>query len=245
MKKLLYLGSVFMVCLVASLLFAHGMAGHGALCAAFIPMVPRNMFRAGRHSLERAIDLGDGTWGPGGESLHAPFYDRMKFSNALALATRTLFKTAVGQQREGATLTYADTNIEKSESVPTSQKWTFWALKLYYMATGARTDVQIQGLLDFFRTTTIRCILNSKDDMFRLPLWRFFGATQVISAPAVTVNSRFPQGTFMGSFSLNIPIVLQSLTDWELRIEPLVASAAALDGDFLGFEWDCRKDRKN
>lgn len=209
-----------------------------------VPLMPRNLF-SGRGAIQRAIKLDDGTWGEGGETLHYPVYDRMRMLNAQAVNTRSLFKSAVGTTREGNVLTFADTNIEKSESVPSSQKWTFWKFSCFYQASAARTDVQIQNILDYFRTTTIRCIINSKDDMFRLPLWKFMGHAQLVSAPAVTVNSRFPQAIFTGVFDLKVPIVLQSLTDWEVKIEPLVASAAALDNDFIGWEFDGERDRKN
>lgn len=210
--------------------------------AMMVPMMPKVM---GRRLLNRAIELNDGTWGPGGESLSYPVYDRMKMLNSLGVATRSLFKTAVGQQREGVTLTYADTNIEKSESIPSSQKWTFNFLNFYYLSAATKTNVLLQEIFDYMRTTTVRCIIDSKTDMFRVPLWRFGGATQIVSLPAVTQESRFPQAIFTGTLKLEIPIILQSLTDWELRIEPLVASNASLDNDFIAWEFEGRRDRKN
>jgi hypothetical protein len=243
MKKFLYLVFVFLVCAVVSVLCAHGLHGaHASALAVAIPLMPRNLF-SGKPSICRAIQLADGTWGEGGEVLHAPAYDRMRFLNSTGVNARSLFKTSVGQQRDGVTLTFADTNVEKSESVPTSQKWTFWGLNVYFLPIITPTDAQILLFLNYVRTTTIRCIIHSKDDMFRVPLWKFFGANQMISAPAVTVNSRFPQPVFTGTFAFNIPVVLQALTDWELKVEPLVASDAALDNCFLGFEFDGRRDR--
>lgn len=244
-KAFSVLGAVFAcVAVIAFSLYMGHMSPEGYGLAAFAPLLPRGIFSR-RPLINRAIRLGDGTWGEGGEVLHYPVYDRMRLLNSLSVNTRSLFKTAVGQQRETVTLTYADTNIEKSESIPSSQKWTFWRLSVYYMAAAARTDANIQSILDYFRTTTIRCIINSKDDMFRLPLWKFLGTPQLISAPAVTVNSKYPQALFTGVWELKVPIVLQSLTDWELRVEPLVASAAGLDNDFIGFEFDGERARKD
>jgi hypothetical protein len=244
MKNLKVILSVILA-FVACLAITHYIGAEtGASLAMMIPLMPKNLFSS-RGAINRAIRLDDGTWGEGGETLHYPVYDRMRMLNAQATNTRSLFKSAVGTTREGNALTFADTNIEKSESVPSSQKWTFWKFTCQYQAIAVRTDAQIQNILDYFRTTTIRCVINSKDDMFRLPLWKFMGHMQLISAPAVTVNSRFPQSIFTGSFEMKIPIVLQSLTDWEVKIEPLVASAAALDNDFIGFEFDGERDRKN
>lgn len=224
---------------LAVFLFPHA---PGLGLAMMVPIMPMSM---GKRLLNRAIQLNDGTWGPGGESLTYPVYDRVKMLNSLGVATRSLFKTAVGQQREGVTLTYADTNIEKSESIPSSQRWEFNYLNTYYLSAATKTSVLLQEILDYMRTTTIRCIIDSKTDMFRVPLWRFFGAMQVVSLPAVTQESRYPQPIFSGTLRLEIPIILQSLTDWELRMEPLVASSASLDNDFLAFEFESRRDRKN
>lgn len=247
MKKVLPLlnaALAFVACVAFALCIGHYCGAEGAALAAFVPLLPLNPMSR-RPMINRAIRLGDGTWGEGGEVLHYPVYDRMRMLNSLAVNARSLFKTAVGQQREGVTLTYADTNIEKSESIPSSQKWTFWKLSVFYMAEETRTDAEIISILNYFRTTTIRCIINSKDDMFRLPLWKFMGSPQLVSAPAVTVNSRYPQALFSSCWELKVPIVLQSLTDWELRVEPLVASAAGLDNDFIGFEFDGERARKD
>jgi len=211
--------------------------------APYIPLLPTGI--NGARLINRAINLGDGTWGMGGELLHYPVYDRMRMLNSQAVLPRSLFKTAVGVTREGNVLTYDDTNIEKSESIPSSQKWTFWKLTVTYIAEETRTDAEIIAILDYVRRTTFRCIINSKDDMFRLPLWKFFGTPQLVSAPAATINSRYPQAVFSGAWDLKIPIVLQSLTDWEVKVEPRVASAAGLDNDFIGFEFDGERARKD
>lgn len=240
MKKILFAVLAFVSLLAIHFLMPHG---NGAVaCAMFVPMMPSIM---GRRLLNRISILDDGTWGPGGEKLTYPVYDRLRLLNSLGVATRSLFKTAVGQQRENVQLTYADTNVEKSESIPSSQKWTLTRLNLYYQSTTTKTGAQFQTVLDYYRTTTVRCIIDSKTDMFRVPLWRFLGSTQIVGVPAVTQNNTVPMGSFMGSFVLDVPIILQSLTDWEVRIEPLVASAAGLDNDFIGFEFETTRDRKN
>jgi hypothetical protein len=234
--------AAFAVCLAFAFLVPN--FSEGAALAAFIPLMPRNLF-SGRSLVNRAIRLDDGTWGMGGEVLHYPVYDRMRMLNSQAVQTRSLFKNAVGTQREGTNLTYADTNVEKSESVPYSQKWTFWKLTNWYIAEEVRTDVEIIAILSYYRTTTFRLIISSKDDMFRLPLWKFMGSPQLVSAPAATINSSYPQALFTASWELKVPIVLQSLTDWEVRVEPLVASAVGLDNDFVAFEFDGERVRKD
>jgi hypothetical protein len=237
------LSAVLAFMALLAVIFVFGHYGHAVASMAMMAPIMPSLF--GRRLVNRAIRLDDGTWGEGGEELHYPVYDRMRMSAASAVQSRTLFKNAVGTTREGSVLTYADTNIEKSESIPASQKWTFWKLQLWYLSSTAKSDVLIQNILDYFRTTTVRCVINSKDDIFRLPLWKFLGSPQMVSAPAVTVNSRFPQSIYTGAWELKIPIVLQALTDWEVKIEPLVASVAGLDNDFIAFEFDGERVRKN
>ncbi len=220
----------------------HFVVGAASLAAA-IPLMPRNLF-GGRPMLNRDIQLNTGTFGLGGEALRYPVYDRMKMLNAQGTNDRTLFKTAVGAQRETVTLTFADTNIVQSEQVPSSQKWEFDKLEMKYLAVAARTDVHIQAMLDYFRTTYFGLKINSKDYMFILPLWKFFGTPQLVSAPAVTVNSHFPSAMFSGVWDFSdVPITLQASTNWGIVVSPLVASAAGLDGDYIAMEFGSLRGR--
>lgn len=243
MKKVLSLGIRLVLAFVAALSIAHFFDMEGAATlAAFVPVLPMSVMNGGRSMVRRAIKLDEGTWGPGGELLHYPVYDRLALNNGIL--QHILFKAAVGETRNGVVLNFADTNITKSEGVPKSQKWTFWRLNAYWLATAARTDAIIQNFISMVQETVLTFKIESKDEMFTVPLWKFFGATQVISAPAVTVNSRFPQGVFAGSWELKVPIVLENLTSFELIVDHLVAPNAALNGDFMAFEFDGERARR-
>lgn len=241
MKKVFSFSVLILLAILTVYANAHSVEGLVAM-AMFAPLLPRDMF--GRPKINRAIDLGGGTWGEGGESLYYPVYDRLHMNSALLTQPRSLFATRVGAQRETRTLTYADTNVQKSEGTSSTEKYTFHQLNTYYTAMEPRTDAEIQLIMNFFRETFVRFQIDNKTDMFIIPLWKMFGATQLISAPAVTVNSRFPEAMFMGRWELKIPIVLQSLTTYEMIVTPNVASDAALNNDFIGFEFESRKDRK-
>lgn len=233
MKKFFSVLSVVAAVTVAVLFSIYGGESGGYACAMMLPIMPSIM---GRRLLNRDIQLNTGTFGAGGEELEYPIYDRMKMLNSQAVNTRTLFKTAVGAQREGVTLTWADTNIVQSEQVPSSQKWTLYKLQLEYMAMEPRADLELQMILDYFRTTSFSLQINSKDAMFVLPLWYFLGSTQIVTAPAATINSKLPQAIFSGIWDFsNVPIVLQANTNWGLMVEPQVASNAGLDADYVGF----------
>lgn len=238
--SLIFRAGLACLALVATVLLFQG---HGAASlAAFVPLLPSAPFMSRRANINRAIQLDDGTWGPGGELLQYPVYDRLTIANATL--QWTLFKNAVNETRNGVVLNFADTNITKSDGVPKSQKWTFWRMYVRYLSTSAKTDAIIQNFLSMVQETVLRFKIESKDEMFTVPLWKFFGADQLLSAPAVTVNSRFPQAVFDGVWELKIPIVLENLTTFSLEVEHLVAPNAALNGDFLAFEFDGERARR-
>lgn len=249
MKKL---GSVLVILLafVAVALVSHYLtAAHtGLACAMMIPMMRRDLF--GRMAINRQIAFGggnvlnQGTFGLGGEELDYPIYDRMLMSSTRGIAPVTLFNTPIGQIRDGITLSYADTNIE-SNQVPTSQKFCLTKLLVTYVAAEVRTQAETVTILDYMRTTSIKFNVESKEDLFRLPAWKFFGTPQMVMAPAATIYSRYPQGMFTGVWEILVPITLESQTLFRLIVEPQVASDVGLNGDFLCFEFEGGRLRKN
>lgn len=190
-----------------------------------------------------AIKLNDGSFGPGGDLLHYPIYDR-----AIMLSTvlkHVLFKNAVNDTREGRVLTFSDTNITKGDSVPKSQKWTFWRMRFFFMTVdSAKNDGLVSDVLLMIKETVIRFNFESKQELFVIPLWKFFGPLQILSQPAGTINSRYPMGVFDATWEFKIPIVMESLSAWELDIEHIVAPNSSMDGDFLGFEFDGERARQ-
>src|SRR5882672_10222522 len=133
----------------------------------------------------------DGTFGMGTEWLHDFLFDRFRILAANPLTT-ALFRDKPGSTRNSVVLTNVDTN-NKGDRVPTKQKWYLWDLTIVYQAAAARNDAGVQLILDFFRATLISFRIENLDVMFSAPLSYFRPTLQLISAPAVTVNSRFPQ----------------------------------------------------
>lgn len=240
---------VVLLAFVAVALFAHYMkspAGFGL--AMMIPVMPKIM---GRRLLNRAplddmsMSLNSGTWGLGGEDLSYPVYDRVLMDSTIAAGVeRTMFNQAVGTDREGVKLTYADTNIE-APNVPNSQKFGFKKLQMIYMASAVRDQAGYQLILDYVRQCTVRFNIDSKADMFRLPLWKFAGTLQVVTAPAATINTTVPMPFWTGIWEIDVPLVLQALTIFKLVLNPQAASNAALNGDKIGFIFDSGRLRKN
>ncbi len=183
-----------------------------------------------------AIKLNDGTFGQGMQWLHDILYDRLRLLVGNPLQT-ALFRNKAGDNRNSVVLTLADTNNQSSQ-VPTGQKWYFWMLTVKYQAAAARTDAQIQLILNFFRNTQITLNILNLDKMFSMPLSHFMPGDQLVSAPAATINSQYPKGSSKEDWELKVPIVLQEQANWTLDINQLAASDTALDNDFVLFEFD-------
>lgn len=249
MKKL---GSLLVVVLafIAVAVVSHYLCKSeaGLALAMFAPLLPRNIW--GQPTINRQMPFGggmvlnQGTFGLGGEELAYPIYDRMVMSATRGLTPVILFNTPVGQPRDAVALSYADTNIEATQ-VPTSQKFVLTKLTVTYIAAEVRTQAEMVTVLDYVRTTSIRFNIESKEDLFRLGLWKFFGTPQLVMAPAATITSRYPQAIFSGVWEIAVPITLESQTLFKLIIEPQVASDAGLNGDYIAFEFESGRLRKN
>lgn len=178
----------------------------------------------------------DGTFGMGTEWIHDILFDRFRLLNANPLTT-SLFRNKAGDTRNTVILTIADTN-NNSDRVPVKQKWYLWKLAAKYQAAAARTDANLQSILDFMRNTIVQLTITNLDKMFTFPLSKFLPFDQLVSAPAVTVNSRYPKSTEDDRWELKVPLVLEENAQWSLDIIQTAASAAGLDNDFILFMWD-------
>lgn len=177
----------------------------------------------------------DGTFGQGVEWLHDFLFDRVTVANNTVQTD--LFRNKPNDNRNGVTLTALDTN-NKSDRVPTNQKWQLWKLWVFWQSITAKNDANIQLILDQFRTVLLTYRIENLDVIWSVPLSYFMGNPQLISAPAVTVNSRFPQSNYMACWELSVPIVLEENAIHFLSYIPTVASGAGIAGDFVLFVWE-------
>lgn len=217
----------FVVCVVVSLLVNHP---EGIALASFVPIMPAVM---GRRLVNRAVKFADGTFGQGVQWIHDILFDRFRLLAANPLTT-TLFRNKPGDQRNGVVLTIVDTNIV-SNQVPVQQKWYLWKLSAKYQAAAIRSDANIQSILDFMRTTLIEFKIENLDRMFIFPLSKFLPFDQLVSNPAVTVNSQYPKSSEDCRWEMKIPLVLEQNAVWGLNVIQTAASAAGLDNDFILF----------
>ena len=181
-------------------------------------------------------DYRSGTFGMGTEWLHDFLFDRYRLLAANPLST-ALFRDKAGSTRNSVVLTNVDTN-NKGDRVPTRQKWYLWDLTIVYQTPAAFSDANIQLALTFIQNTLLTFRIENLDTMFSAPLSYFRPTFQILSAPAVTVNSRFPQPDTGNRKELKVPEVLEENAVWHLDIDQNVASPAGLDNTFFLFGWD-------
>jgi len=149
-----------------------------------------------------------------------------------------LFRNLPNSQRNGVNLTQFDTNV-KAPQVPVRQKWYLWNLFIAWQTAAAVTDAVEQAFLSYTQATLISFKIENLDVMFSAPLSFFRVTQQIITAPAVTVNSRLPmQDNQNANKAFKIPQVLEENAIWYLTLEQQAASAGALDNTFLLFAWD-------
>jgi len=192
-----------------------------------------------------AVKLNEGTWGPDVEVLDWVMYDR--FALLAATQEHILFNLQEGGTRAGAALTAADTNNIGGVPLPIYNKFTIWEITVQYQAIALRNNAALQLVLDLWRQTIVRFLINGKDEMFRLPLYYFASAFQFTLVPTVAGDNITPPGlaTYEGIFKMKIPIVLQMQTPWEMRVQLIAASGGGLDGDLIDFMLRGELDRRH
>jgi len=178
-----------------------------------------------------------GTFGQGLEWLHDFLFDRFRILATNQLTTQ-LFRNAANSTRNNVVLTQFDTNV-KDTRVPTRQKWYLWNLYIMWQTPAAVTDAVEQAWLSFTQATLISFQIENLAVMFSAPLSFFKPTQQVVTAPAVTVNSRIPQqDNQSANKSFRVPQVLEENAISWLQLDQQAASAGALDNQFILFAWD-------
>jgi len=190
-----------------------------------------------------AIKFDDGTYGPGAEILDWTEYFTMQMDDANP--RKILFKNIVGDTYQGRTLTEADTNVIQ-KNVSSGHKLTIHAIKIKYLATEIRNDEERQFILDFFRNTTVKFTVAGKDNLGVWSMTEWFGPLQILHVPT-TAGDNVPfasVGNYQGIKPLNIPIILAELTTYDVTLESLIPTNAALNNDFVRVELCGELNRK-
>lgn len=175
---------------------------------------------------QQMLSLEGGTYKPGsGQILEWTYYDR--FTLAAATQKFKMFQEAINQGNK----TLADTNMIRGGAIPQAQHFVIHNIfcSLYPNANEAVGDWP--DITNFLQETVLEFNIANKSPQGQWTLDEIFGSALPgafdVSTPASEIIARSP---FSGHKPLNEPIVLAAQTTFDVTVELLTASDAALDG---------------
>lgn len=172
--------------------------------------------------------LQEGTYGTGGEVIDKTFWDTL-----VLLSTNTVYRMfTVPNGQAGKTLDM--TNMISTGQISQGQNHTVNSIFVQYMANKQHDAAELLEIYQLLNHFTVEIEIPGKDNLGDWTLAQIMGASFVVPfAAAVTINQPMIQPQFNGVLHLKVPIVLSALTSFAVKVTPQVASAAALDGDFI------------
>lgn len=173
--------------------------------------------------------LNTGTYKGEGDIFDYTLFDR----DALATGDtfNLYFQNGVGQ----AGKTLADTNVRGAGGIPKGQRLTIGAIKVFYTANAVADAATLQIWQEMVENAIVTFTIEGKANYGIWPLKELFNVPVGIVAQDTTEALSQSIGRYVGILPLNLPIVLSSLTTFELRVDHGVAVNAALDTDWLTF----------
>jgi len=184
--------------------------------------------------VEAMNNLTSGTYKAQGDLIDFTLYDSMYVDNATPTLNQQLFVNGLGQTDPvtGNRKVLSDTNMRGRVGIPQGQKLMVKFIKTFYHFETVDADgTTLLAFYDMLAETTVNIRIEGKDtygvwgldEMLNFPISNAStGATQIST-----------QGKAVGVYPLELPIVLASLTSFELTITHDVAPAAALQDDKL------------
>jgi len=160
-------------------------------------------------------DLKSGTYTRGGERLAGwSYYDTLLMSNTVP--THRLFTVP-----QSAAKPKDLTNMSLGGQIPNGQKLTIFNVKLFLAIPAAIDETVLVHLIDTISRTTLDFVIENKAPMLTLTLQEVLGAATLYElTPSVAGDNIggaiLPR--YHGIYPLNIPIVLQELTPFEVVI---------------------------
>jgi len=124
------------------------------------------------------------------------------------------------------------------QQLPTGQAFDVAALRVSYWGHAAEADADQLSLITFLNKAVLQIQINNKVPTYERNLGALIGGqVHVVTAPAVTVNSR-NLSVWTGNTVVRFKkkISLDQSTQWIVTILKDAANAAALTGDYLRVE---------
>lgn len=166
-------------------------------------------------------DLNQGTYTRGGERLSGwSYYDT--FLMASTVATQRMFTVP-----QSAAKPLDLTNMTIGGQIPAGQKLKIFNIKLFIATAAAVGTAVVQNLYDMLSRTTIEVIIENKASMLTLTLQEILGVSTLTAVTPSVAGDNIPviSPRFHGIYPLNMPIILQQLTPFEVRVTHQAAAA--------------------
>lgn len=178
--------------------------------------------------------LQGGTYSASGEVLDYTMYDRQQID--AAILQHRFFTQGLGKPMStGVIKTLADSNVI-SDGIPQGQKFTVRAIKMHYVGDKIRNNAEMQSIIDLLAQSVMTFKITGKDVILQMTLMELMGNNfPVLTVPTVAGDNPRDHMTSIirTAYPLNIPIVLASLTRFEILVEHFEAPAAGLDNDLI------------
>lgn len=177
--------------------------------------------------------MAQGTYKDQGDLIDYSLYDTAQLLSTVL--DHRLFTVGVGQVDpvSAARKNFSDTDVEGNVGLPTGQKLMIQYIKVMYVADAVKTSAQMHNLYTTLNQTVFNFGISGKDTYGRWTLTEMFNLpfSQMIADAATNYTSPASMGRCLGIFPLQLPIVLASLTTFNVTLTHTVAPNAALDGD--------------
>lgn len=123
-------------------------------------------------------------------------------------------------------------------NLPMGQAFDIHGLRVSWWGHAAESDVDQLALTTFLNQTYVNLKIANKNPSYERNLAALFGGqVQVVTAPAVTVNSRnLSVWTGNTTVKFNKKIEIDETVQFTFNIEKMAAAAAAIRGDYLRVE---------
>ena len=165
------------------------------------------------------------------EFLDWTYWDSFKLlSTTLA---HNLFTTPLGAGGKNL----SDTNWLNASQLPQGQAMDVKNLKVFYIASEVRSEVELETLYQVLQDTTFNIAIPGKDSMGQWTFMELMGAATLIQlTPSVASdNITQIQPRYHGIFPLNNKFSIGGVQTIKVEVVHHVAPAAGLDGDKIVF----------
>jgi len=175
--------------------------------------------------------MAQGTYKDQGDLIDYTLYDTAQLLSTVL--EHRLFTVGVGQVDPvtAARKNYSDTNVEGAIGLPTGQKLMAQYLKVMYVGDALKTSAQMHNMYTTLNQTVFNFGISGKDTYGRWTLTEMFNLPFSQMVDNATMGIPTTLGRCLGIFPLQLPIVLASLTTFNVTLTHTVAPNAALDGD--------------